>query len=67
MWAGIAIGMGLGVTLDNLLLGISLSLCLGVALSYALVAKRETGSESGQRGSRAAEGQSPPFSRASET
>ncbi|GAA4907262.1 hypothetical protein GCM10023334_004480 [Nonomuraea thailandensis] len=45
MWAGIAIGMGLGVTLDNLLLGISLSLCLGVALSYALVAKRETGEE----------------------
>ncbi|MCP2365828.1 zinc transporter ZupT [Nonomuraea thailandensis] len=44
-WSGIAIGMGLGVTLDNFPLGISLAVCLGVALSYALGATRKTGEE----------------------
>ncbi|WP_181449006.1 hypothetical protein [Nonomuraea aridisoli] len=45
MWSGIAIGMGLGVTLDNLLLGIALSMCFGVALSSALAANHKTGEE----------------------
>ena len=39
MAAGVAIGMGLGVTLHDLLLGIALSLCFGVALAYTLPAK----------------------------
>ncbi|GGP02643.1 hypothetical protein LDL08_13080 [Nonomuraea glycinis] len=43
MWPGIALGMGLGVTQHNLLLGIALSVCLGVALSYALAATRRSG------------------------
>ncbi|WP_165969572.1 hypothetical protein [Nonomuraea terrae] len=45
MWPGIAIGMGLGVTMHNLLLGIVLSMCLGVALSSVLVANRKTADE----------------------
>ncbi|MEO3798354.1 hypothetical protein ABGB14_49870 [Nonomuraea sp. B10E15] len=45
MWPSIAIGMGLGVVLHNFVLGISLSLCLGIALSYALAENRKTGEE----------------------
>ncbi|MEU4576195.1 hypothetical protein [Nonomuraea sp. NPDC023979] len=37
---GLAIGMGFAAALTDLLLGISLSLCFGVALSYALGSPR---------------------------
>ncbi|MEO3806066.1 hypothetical protein [Nonomuraea sp. B1E8] len=33
---GLAIGMGFAAALTDILLGVSLSLCFGVALSYAL-------------------------------
>lgn len=42
MWTGIAIGMGLGVTLHNLLAGIAMGLGLGIAFSRATV---KTGEE----------------------
>ncbi|MFI6900640.1 hypothetical protein ACIBKY_05240 [Nonomuraea sp. NPDC050394] len=38
--SGLAIGMGLAAALNDIVLGVALSLCFGVALSYALAPKK---------------------------
>ncbi|NRQ36781.1 hypothetical protein HII36_33830 [Nonomuraea sp. NN258] len=41
--AGVAIGLGLGVTVHDLLLGVSTALCFGLALWHAFSSHAERG------------------------
>ncbi len=50
MAAGTAIGLGFGTAIGDLLLGVSLALCFGVALSYAFGAKDAQRAEQAEQG-----------------